>query len=99
MLDYGEAHDFLKSLGFTFTYDNSGSFSFSNTHVFWQGREFGVMYIHTMMFKKDGFIHQFSYNGFQPAQEFKDFVSKLKTRKDLINYYNKVDNKIVWYEP
>jgi hypothetical protein len=28
-----------------------------------------------MMFNKDGFVHQFSYNGFQPAQEFKDFVN------------------------
>lgn len=42
---------------------------------------------------------QTKYIKFNNEQEFKDFVSKLKTRKDLINYYNKVDNKIVWYEP
>ena len=75
MLDYGEAHDFLKSLGFTFTYDNSRSIYFSDTHVFWQGREFGVMYLHNMMFNKDGYFHQFSYDSFQPGQEFKDFVT------------------------
>ena len=42
---------------------------------------------------------QTKYIKFNNEQEFKDFVGKLKTRKDLINYYNKVDNKIVWYEP
>lgn len=36
---------------------------------------------------------------FENEKEFKDFVSKLKTRKDLREYYNKVDDKIVWYEP
>ncbi len=75
MLGYGEAHEFLKSLGFTFTYDNRGSFSFSDTHVFWQGMEFGVLHVHNMMFNKDGYVHQFSYNSFQPGQVFKDFVT------------------------
>ena len=42
---------------------------------------------------------QTKYIKFNNEQEFKDFVGKLKTRKDLRNYYNKVDNKIVWYEP
>lgn len=42
---------------------------------------------------------QTKYLKFNNEQEFKDFVSKLKTLKDLRKYYNKVDNKIVWYEP
>ena len=42
---------------------------------------------------------QTKYIKFNNEQEFKDFVGKLKTRKDLRNYYNKVVNKIVWYEP
>lgn len=75
MLGYGEAHEFLKSLGFTFTYDNSRSCCFSDTHVFWQGMEFGVLHVHNMMFNKDGYVHQFSYNSFQPGQVFKDFVT------------------------
>jgi len=36
---------------------------------------------------------------FRNEQEFKDFVSDFKTLKDLREYYNKVDDKIVWYEP
>ena len=78
MLDYGEAHEFLKSLGFTFTYDKYDSNRtcfFSDTHVLWQGKEFGVMRFQNMAFVKDGFVHQFSYNSFQSAQEFKDFVT------------------------
>ena len=42
---------------------------------------------------------QTEYLHFENEKEFKDFVSKLKTRKDLREYYNKVDDKIVWYEP
>ena len=42
---------------------------------------------------------QTEYLHFENEKEFKDFVSKFKTRKDLREYYNKVDNKIVWYEP
>jgi len=42
---------------------------------------------------------QTNYLHFENEKEFKDFVSKLKTRKDLREYYDKVDNKIVWYEP
>lgn len=78
MLDYGEAHEFLKSLGFTFTYDKYDSNRtcfFSDTHVLWQGKEFGVMHLHNMMFNKDGYVRRFSYNGLQPTQEFKDFVT------------------------
>ena len=42
---------------------------------------------------------QTEYLHFENEKEFKDFVSKFKTRKDLREYYNKVDDKIVWYEP
>lgn len=42
---------------------------------------------------------QTEYLNFNNEQEFKDFVSKFKTLKDLREYYNKVDDKIVWYEP
>ena len=42
---------------------------------------------------------QTRYLHFENEKEFKDFVSKLKTRKDLREYYNKLDDKIVWYEP
>lgn len=36
---------------------------------------------------------------FKNEQEFKQFVSDFKTLKELREYYNKIDNKIVWYEP
>jgi len=36
---------------------------------------------------------------FKNEQEFKHFVSDFKTLKDLREYYNKIDDKIVWYEP
>ncbi len=36
---------------------------------------------------------------FKNEQEFKHFVSDFKTLKDLREYYNKVDDKIIWYEP
>ena len=42
---------------------------------------------------------QTKYLNFENEQEFKDFVGKLKTLKDLREYYNKVDDKIIWYEP
>ena len=42
---------------------------------------------------------QTKYLNFENEQEFKDFVGKLKTLKELREYYNNVDNKIVWYEP
>lgn len=42
---------------------------------------------------------QTEYLHFENEKEFKDFVSKLKTRKDLREYYNKIDDKIIWYEP
>jgi len=42
---------------------------------------------------------QTEYLHFEDEKEFKDFVSKFKTLKDIRNYYNEVNNKIVWYEP
>ena len=42
---------------------------------------------------------QTEYLHFENEKEFKDFVSKFKTRKDLREYYNKIDDKIIWYEP
>lgn len=36
---------------------------------------------------------------FKSEQEFKHFVSDFKTLKDLREYYNKIDDKIVWHEP
>ena len=44
-------------------------------------------------------FRQEEYLKFKNEQEFKHFVSDFKTLKDLREYYNKVDNKIVWYEP
>lgn len=42
---------------------------------------------------------QEEYFKFNNEQDFKHFVSDFKTLKDLREYYNKVNNKIVWYEP
>ena len=42
---------------------------------------------------------QTEYLHFEDEKEFKDFVSNFKTRKDLREYYNKIDDKIIWYEP
>ena len=39
------------------------------------------------------------YIEFNDEQEFKDFVSKFKTLKDLKKYYHTVDDVTVWYEP
>ena len=42
---------------------------------------------------------QIKYNKFNNKEEFKNFVGRFKTYKDLREYYNKIDNRIVWYEP
>lgn len=42
---------------------------------------------------------QTEYLHFKNEQEFKHFVSDFKTLKDLREYYNKIDDKIIWYEP
>ena len=44
-------------------------------------------------------FRQEEYLKFKNEQEFKHFVNDFKTLKDLREYYNKVDDKIVWYEP
>lgn len=44
-------------------------------------------------------FRQEEYLNFKNEQEFKHFVSDFKTLKDLREYYNKIDDKIVWYEP
>lgn len=44
-------------------------------------------------------FRQEEYLKFKNEQEFKHFVNDFKTRKDLREYYNKIDDKIVWYEP
>ena len=44
-------------------------------------------------------FRQEEYLKFKNEQEFKHFVSDFKTLKDLREYYNKVEDKIVWYEP
>ena len=44
-------------------------------------------------------FRQEEYLNFKKEKEFKHFVSDFKTLKDLREYYNKIDNKIVWYEP
>lgn len=44
-------------------------------------------------------FRQEEYLKFKNEQEFKHFVSDFKTLKDLREYYDKIDDKIVWYEP
>lgn len=44
-------------------------------------------------------FRQEEYLKFKNEQEFKHFVNDFKTLKDLREYYNKVDDKIIWYEP
>ena len=44
-------------------------------------------------------FRQEEYLKFKNEQEFKHFVNNFKTLKDLREYYNKVDDKIIWYEP
>lgn len=63
-MDYSEAHEYLKSQGCTFTYDNADKPVFSDVHVFYGGKEFGMMGLHNMAFYTDRqhkFIEQFNY--------------------------------------
>ena len=76
-MGYGEAYDYLNSLGFNFYYDNSKSIYFSDTHVFWKGKEVGVMYKNEMQFYKDGYVRQFTYTGWYSNQEFKNFITDM----------------------
>jgi hypothetical protein len=63
-MDYSEAHEYLKLQGCTFTYDNADKPVFSDVHVFYDGKEFGMMGLHNMAFYTDRqhkFIEQFNY--------------------------------------
>lgn len=42
---------------------------------------------------------QTDYLNFHNVEEFRKFVRQFRTLKELREYYNKVDDKIVWYEP
>ena len=42
---------------------------------------------------------QTKYLKFNNVEEFRKFVRQFRTLKELREYYNKVDDKIVWYEP
>lgn len=42
---------------------------------------------------------QSNYIKFDNVEEFRKFVRQFRTLKELKEYYNNVDNKIVWYEP
>ena len=63
-MEYSEAHDYLKEKGFTFTYDDEDKPIFSNVHVYYDGKLFGMMGMHNMAFYTDRtykFITQFNY--------------------------------------
>ena len=91
-MDYGEAYDYLNSLGFSFYYDNSKSIYFSDTHVLWQGTEVGVMYKNDMQFYKDGYVRQFTYNGWYSNQEFKNFITDMIMNKKEKQYQKMLDD-------
>lgn len=42
---------------------------------------------------------QTNYIKFDNVEEFRKFVRQFRTLKELKEYYNNVDNKIIWYEP
>lgn len=42
---------------------------------------------------------QTNYIKFHNVEEFRKFVRQFRTLKELREYYNNVNNKIVWYEP
>ena len=42
---------------------------------------------------------QTDYINFHNVEEFRKFVRRFRTLKELREYYNKFGNKIVWYEP
>lgn len=91
MMSYGESYDYLRDLGFTFTFDNSKSIYFSDTHVHWQGREVGTMYQENMMFEKDGMVHQFNYK-WGNIPEFKNFITDLIISKKQKQYNKMLDD-------
>jgi len=42
---------------------------------------------------------QTDYLNFHNVEEFRKFVRQFRTLKELKEYYNNIDDKIVWYEP
>jgi hypothetical protein len=46
----------------------------------------------------EGFT-QTEYIKFDNVQEFRKFVRQFRTLKELREYYNKINDKIIWYEP
>lgn len=63
-MEYSEAHDYLKSKECSFTYDDADKPIFSNVHVYYKGKLFGMMGMHNMAFYTDRthkFITQFNY--------------------------------------
>jgi hypothetical protein len=81
-MDYSEAHKYLESKGCTFTYDNADKPVFSDVHVFYKGKEFGMMGLHNMAFYTDRthkFITQFNYRTmwiYGGDEEFKKLVER-----------------------
>lgn len=81
-MEYSEAHKYLESKGCTFTYDNADKPVFSDVHVFYKDKEFGMMGLHNMAFYTDRthkFITQFNYRTMWLSdgnQEFKKLVDR-----------------------
>jgi hypothetical protein len=74
-MNFGEAYDYLKDMGFTFQFEHPDSIRFSDCHVFYGKELFGTMYQHNMMFGDGkGMVRQFTYDGWWPRQEFFDYV-------------------------
>ena len=79
-MTYGEVYDYLKSKGCTFTFDNPKSFQFSDTHVFYDGKEIGKLCMHAMYFNKDSMVHSFNYESVWMSMnkfEFINFLDKI----------------------
>ena len=81
-MEYSEAHKYLESKGCTFTYDNADKPVFSDVHVFYNDKEFGMLGLHTMAFYTDRthkFITQFNYRSmglYSEKEEFKKLVER-----------------------
>jgi hypothetical protein len=81
-MEYSEAHKYLESKGCTFTYDNADKPVFSDVHVFYKDKEFGMMGLHNMAFYTDRthkFITQFNYRTMWihgGDEEFKKLVER-----------------------
>ena len=76
-MTYGEVHEYLKSKGCTFTYDNPKSFQFSDTHVFYNGTEIGVLCLHAMYFNKQGNVYSYNYDSVWMSMNQPEFINFL----------------------